>query len=51
MKLPYVIDNQTHRLADVLRKLLGEHHGRSLDAATARFPAGEWNGRRSPRRI
>ena len=25
MKLPYVIDNQTHILADILRGLLSEH--------------------------
>lgn len=37
MKIPYVIDNQTHRLADVLRDLLGEHAGKSLDIATAYF--------------
>lgn len=37
MRVPYVIDNQTHRLADVLGALLREHQGRSLDAATAYF--------------
>lgn len=37
MKIPYVIDNQTHRLADVLKSLLAEHAGRSVDSATAYF--------------
>lgn len=40
MKLPYVIDNQTHVLADILRGLLTEHKGRSLDVATAYFTVG-----------
>lgn len=37
MKIPYVIDNQNHRLADVLNGLLAEHSGRSVDVATAYF--------------
>jgi hypothetical protein len=37
MKIPYVIDNQTHRLANSLNELLAEHRGRSLDVATAYF--------------
>ena len=37
MRIPYVIDNQTHRLADVLNSLLRDHAGRSLDVATAYF--------------
>lgn len=40
MQLPYVIDNQTHVLADILKGLLTEHKGRSLDVATAYFIAG-----------
>ncbi len=40
MKLPYVIDNQTHVLADILKELLAEHKGRSLDVATAYFTIG-----------
>ena len=40
MALPYVIDNQTHRMADVLNALLAEHEGRSLDVATAYFTVG-----------
>lgn len=40
MKLPYVIDNQTHVLADILKDLLSEHKGRSLDVATAYFTVG-----------
>jgi hypothetical protein len=40
LKLPYVIDNQAHRLADILSILLAEHKGRSLDVATAYFTVG-----------
>ena len=39
MRMPYVIDNQTHRLGDLLNTLLAEHKGRSLDVATAYFTA------------
>ena len=35
MRIPYVIDNQQHRLADVLNEVLAEHTGRSLDVSTA----------------
>ena len=37
MRIPYVIDNQQHRLADILNEVLAEHAGRSLDVATAYF--------------
>ncbi|HUW33743.1 MAG TPA: phospholipase D-like domain-containing protein, partial [Planctomycetota bacterium] len=37
MTIPFVIDNQTHRLSDVLNSLLAEHRGKSLDVATAYF--------------
>ena len=40
MKLPYVIDNQTHVLAEILKGLLTEDKGRSLDVATAYFTVG-----------
>src|ERR671922_953203 len=40
MKLPYVIDNQSHVLADILKGLLTDHKGRSLDVATAYFTVG-----------
>ena len=40
MRVPYVIDNQVHRLADILDALLREHKGRSLDIATAYFTVG-----------
>src|SRR5437870_9708816 len=40
MQIPYVIDNQTHRLADILNALLAEHRRRSLDVATAYFTVG-----------
>jgi phospholipase D-like protein len=37
MRIPYVIDNQAAVLADVLRGLLADHAGKSLDVATAYF--------------
>jgi superfamily II DNA or RNA helicase/HKD family nuclease len=37
MQIPYVIDNQTHKLADVLNAILAEHANRSLDVASAYF--------------
>jgi hypothetical protein len=37
MPLPFVIDNQTHRLADALNELLGQSADRPLDIATAYF--------------
>ncbi|MBW1987871.1 MAG: helicase, partial [Deltaproteobacteria bacterium] len=40
MRIPYVIDNQTYHLADLLNELLEEHQGRSLDVATAYFTVG-----------
>src|ERR1039458_5238447 len=40
MRLPYVIDNQTSVLAEVLTELLREHRGKSLDVATAYFTVG-----------
>jgi len=40
MKLPDVINNQTHALAGILKGLLTEHKGRSLDAVTAYFTVG-----------
>lgn len=40
MNIPYVIDNQTSRLALILKGLLDEHKGRSLDVATAYFTVG-----------
>ncbi len=40
MKVPYVIDNETSRLADILEALLSEHQSKSLDVATAYFTAG-----------
>jgi len=35
--IPYVIDNETHCMADVLNAILAGHGGRSLDVATAYF--------------
>ena len=40
VRLPYVIDNQAHRLADILKGILATHQGRSLDAASAYFTVG-----------
>ena len=40
MKIPYVIDNQRYILSDILKILLDEHKGRSLDVATAYFTVG-----------
>ena len=37
MHIPYVIDNQSHRMADVLCEILAGHGGKSLDAVTAYF--------------
>ena len=37
MYIPYVIDNQNHRMADVLNDILSEHSGKSMDVATAYF--------------
>ena len=37
MRIPYVIDNQTHKMADVLNQLLAGHEGKCLDIATAYF--------------
>ncbi len=35
--IPYVIDNQAHRMAGVLNDILAQHAGKSLDIATAYF--------------
>jgi len=37
MRLPYVIDNQTHKLADVLNAVMAARAGHSLDVASAYF--------------
>ena len=37
MRIPYVIDNQQCRMADILNSALAEHAGKSLDIATAYF--------------
>jgi len=39
---PFVIDNQQHKMADVLNNLLHHHKGHSLDIATAYFNVGGW---------
>ena len=38
--IPYVIDNQQHKMQAVLAELLADHTGRSLDVATAYFNVG-----------
>ena len=42
MRIPYVLDNQQHKLADVFNALLAEHVGHSLDVATAYFNIGAY---------
>src|SRR6266566_6975583 len=42
MTTPFVIDNQQHKMADVLNNLLRHHKGHSLDIATAYFNVGGW---------
>ncbi|MGI8551456.1 MAG: helicase-related protein [Dehalococcoidia bacterium] len=42
MRIPFVIDNQHHTMADVLNGILAGHRGRSLDVATAYFNVGGW---------
>jgi hypothetical protein len=37
MRIPYVIDNIDHRLADILNYLLGRQSGQQVDIATAYF--------------
>ncbi len=40
MRIPYVIDNQVHKLADLLNAIVAERAGSSLDIATAYFNVG-----------
>src|SRR5579859_161446 len=42
MNIPFVIDNQQHKMADVFNDLLRHHKGHSLDVATAYFNVGGW---------
>ena len=42
MTIPFVIDNQQHKMADVLNNLLHHHKGHSLDVATAYFNVTGW---------
>src|SRR2546425_6456967 len=37
MPIPFVIDNQQHRMADALNELLAQSVGKPLDVATAYF--------------
>ena len=37
MYIPYVIDNQSNRMADVLCEILAKHGSKALDIATAYF--------------
>jgi hypothetical protein len=51
MKIPYVIDNQTHRLIDVRQQLLAEHADKSIDIATAYFTVAAHQLRREDLRL
>src|SRR5438132_13667174 len=42
LTIPFVIDNQQHKMAGVLNDLLAQHKGHSLDVATAYFNVGGW---------
>ncbi len=42
MTIPFVIDNQQHKMAGVLNDLLAQNKGHSLDVATAYFNFGGW---------
>ena len=42
MTIPFVIDNQQYKMAEVLNDLLHQHDGHSLDIATAYFNVGGW---------
>jgi hypothetical protein len=42
MQIPFVIDNQQHKMAEVLSSILAQHQGKSLDIATAYFNVGGW---------
>ncbi|MCK4374742.1 MAG: helicase, partial [Candidatus Brocadiae bacterium] len=37
MRIPYVIDNREHKLANILNELLGQFESRSMDIASAYF--------------
>src|SRR5258707_14692819 len=42
MNIPFAIDNQQHKMADVLNTLLHHYKGQALDVATAYFNVGGW---------
>ncbi len=42
-QVPFVIDNQSHRMSEVLGQLLSQYRGRSLDVTTAYFNIGGWH--------
>jgi len=42
IRLPYVIDNQTYKLADILNALMEARQGHSLDVASAYFNIGAY---------
>ncbi len=41
MTIPFVIDNQQHKMTDVLNSFLAEHKEQVLDIATVYFSVGE----------
>ena len=45
MKIPFVIDNQQHKMDEVLSSILAQHQGKSLDIATAYFNVGGVSGK------
>jgi len=42
-RVPFVIDNRSQRLSEVLNQLLEQYQGRSLDISTAYFNIGGWS--------
>jgi len=40
--IPFVIDNQQHKMAGVLNTLLQQYNSHSFDIATAYFNVGGW---------
>jgi len=37
MMIPYIIDNQNYKLADILNSIIEKHTGQSMDVVTAYF--------------
>ena len=43
MMIPYVIDNQKYKIADILNAILKNHQGQSMDVVTAYFNIQRYN--------